>query len=244
MGDSFTEGVGDEQADSHVRGWADRVAEGLAVNGGEHVFYANFAIRGRLLSAIAGEQVDAALALEPKPDLLVINGGGNDITRPDYSTERCIALLAGVAERAAETGVDLLILSAPNPSDHLPMGSTLNKRGRELTDAIPDLIAGLGNVQFISCFDDEELRDSRYWCEDRLHLNPLGHERVAAMVLTALGVATPVPPPGQPAPPHTSFRDARFAVNYLAPWVVRRMTRRSSGDGRNPKQPEWTAVQV
>jgi lysophospholipase L1-like esterase len=244
VGDSFIEGVGDEQADGSVRGWADRVAEGLAVNGLEHVFYANFAVRGRLLEPIATEQVDAALALEPKPDLLVINGGGNDMMRRGYSTQRCTELLARVVERTAEAGVDLLILSGPNPSDRLPMGATFNGRGRELTDAIPGLIAGIAGASFISCFDDEELRDARYWSEDRLHLNSLGHERVAAIVLTALGVATPTPPPGSPAPPRTRRGDAAYGVRYAAPWVGRRILGKSSGDGRSPKHPSWTAVQV
>lgn len=243
MGDSFTEGVGDDQADGSIRGWADRVADGLAVHGGEHVFYANFAVRGRLLSAIAGEQVDAALALDPKPDLLVINGGGNDMLRPDYSTERCVGLLASVVERAAEAGVDLLILSGPNPSERLPMSATFNRRGRELTDAIPGLIAGLEGATFINCFDDEELGDGRYWSEDRLHLNPLGHERVAAIVLTALGVATPTPPRGVPAAPRTRRGDVGYAVRYMAPWVGRRLVGRSSGDGRSPKHPGWSTVQ-
>jgi lysophospholipase L1-like esterase len=242
VGDSFTEGVGDERPDGSVRGWSDRVAEGLAVHGGEHVFYANFAIRGRLLAAIAGEQMDAALSLSPRPDLIVFNGGGNDMMRPDYSTARCAALLESVVERCAAARVDLLVLSGPNPSDHLPMGHVFNRRGRELTDAIPPLLAGRERVRFISCFDDEELRDRRYWSDDRLHLNPLGHERVAAIILTALGVATPNPIPGEPAPPRTARGDASYAVRYLAPWVGRRITRRSSGDGRSPKHAQWTEI--
>ena len=244
VGDSFTEGVGDEQADGSVRGWADRVAEGLAIHGGEHVFYANFAVRGRLLETIVHDQVGAALALDPKPDLLVINGGGNDMLRRGYSTERCVALLTEVAERTAEAGVDLLILSGPNPADHLPMGATFDRRGRELTDAIPGVIAGLEGVRFINCFDDAELRDARYWAADRLHLNSRGHERVAAAVLTALGVATPTPQPGQPSPARTRHGDAAYAVRYLAPWVGRRLTGRSSGDGRAAKHPVWHAVTV
>jgi lysophospholipase L1-like esterase len=244
VGDSFTEGVGDEQADGSVRGWADRVAEGLAVNGLEHVFYANFAIRGRLLEPIATEQVDAALALDPKPDLLVINGGGNDMMRRGYSVQRCTELLASVVDRTAEAGVELLVLSGPNPSDHLPRGATFDARGRELTDAIPGLIADVEGARFINCFDDKELRDARYWSADRLHLNALGHERVAAIVLTALGVATPTPPRGVPAPARTRRGDAVYAVRYAAPWIGRRILGKSSGDGRTAKYPEWTPVQV
>ena len=85
VGDSFTEGVGDELPDGQVRGWADLVAQGLAVSSPESVTYANLAIRGRLLDAILEEQLPAAIAL--KPQLLRLHGGGNDILRPRVSID-------------------------------------------------------------------------------------------------------------------------------------------------------------
>ena len=51
IGDSFTEGVGDELPDGSVRGWADFLAAGLATSQGEPVRYANLAIRGRKMRA-------------------------------------------------------------------------------------------------------------------------------------------------------------------------------------------------
>ena len=52
LGDSFSEGVGDADPDrpNGVRGWADRVAEGLSVHH-PGLRYANLAIRGRKLGA-------------------------------------------------------------------------------------------------------------------------------------------------------------------------------------------------
>ena len=66
IGDSFTEGVGDvdRRRPNSLRGWADRVAEGLgAVD--PQAQYANLAIRGRLLIPILEEQLPAALDLKP-----------------------------------------------------------------------------------------------------------------------------------------------------------------------------------
>ena len=68
VGDSFTEGLGDEDENGNPVGWADRVALALARQLEEPVYYANFAIRGRLLERIAHEQIDAALSLEVAPD--------------------------------------------------------------------------------------------------------------------------------------------------------------------------------
>lgn len=241
IGDSFTEGLGDERPDGTLRGWADRVAEGLAASG-ETVLYANFAIRGRLLKPIVGEQLDAALALDPLPDLLVINGGGNDMMRPNYSTERCAQMLRGLLDRTEAARVPTLVLSGPNPSDHLPMGKVFDRRGRELTDAIPPLIEGREHVRFVNCFDHEELRDGRFWSEDRLHLNSAGHARVAALVLTALGVETPLPGPGEAPPAKTLRTELRYTRRYLAPWAARRIRGKSMGDGVDPKHPAWVEV--
>ena len=65
IGDSFTEGVGDELPDGHVRGWADLVAQGWADASGDTVEYANLAIRGKLVWPIVEQQLEPALALKP-----------------------------------------------------------------------------------------------------------------------------------------------------------------------------------
>ena len=83
----------------------------------------------------------------------------------------------------------------------------------------------------------------RLWSTDRLHLSTAGHRRVAAHVLTALGVEVE---PGwwrTPAPPPRSWwlarkgADLAWAGRHLAPWVVRRLTGRSSGDRIIAKRP-------
>ena len=72
---------------------------------------------------------------------------------------------------------------------------------------------------------------------------PVGHRRVAAHVLTALGVkpdAAWLDSPGAPERrPWFAARahDARWARRYLAPWVKRRLTGRSSGDTVSAKHP-------
>ena len=89
LGDSFTEGVGDHDPTlpNGVRGWADRVAEGLAA-GAPDFGYANLAIRGRKMDAILAEQVEPALAL--RPDLVSLYAGGNDILRPKVSIDALV----------------------------------------------------------------------------------------------------------------------------------------------------------
>ena len=114
IGDSFTEGVGDELPDGRVRGWADLVAQGWADASDEPIEYANLAIRGRLVWPIIDEQLEPALAL--KPTHLSFNGGGNDMLRPKASVSRIVSAFTHVVERCDEEGVKLIILSGANPS--------------------------------------------------------------------------------------------------------------------------------
>src|SRR5207245_1495402 len=64
LGDSQTEGVGDGDDSSYLRGWADRLATCLAASN-PGLSYANLAVRGRLAHQIRAEQLQPALALRP-----------------------------------------------------------------------------------------------------------------------------------------------------------------------------------
>ena len=90
---------------------------------------------------------------------------------------------------------------------------------------------------------DRELASSAFWAADRLHLNSRGHHRVAARVLTALGF--------EPQPEWWDYTElleparlgrAEYMRDHLGPWVRRRLTGTSSGDGREPKYPSFTTV--
>ncbi|WP_166876174.1 SGNH/GDSL hydrolase family protein [Salinibacterium sp. ZJ450] len=238
IGDSFTEGVGDELPDGRVRGWADMVAAGLAAASEEPVSYANLAIRGRLLGRIISEQLEPALAL--KPELLSFNGGGNDMMRPRMSLEYLVALTRHVLDRAADTGTHVLLLSGANPSLHLPLGAVMQRRGDELAVALKPVIAGRKAVTMVHNWSDPELMKRDYWSADRLHLNATGHARVARNVLTALGVDWHPPVDESVA---ERIGTATYYRQYVLPWIGRRLTRKSSGDGREPKFAELTPVE-
>jgi len=133
IGDSFTEGVGDERPDGRVRGWADLVAQGWADAAGEPIEYANLAIRGKLIQPIVAEQLEPALAL--KPTHLSFNGGGNDMLRPRTSVSHVADLFSHVLARCDEEGVKLILLSGANPSAQLPLRAVIQRRGDLLSAA-------------------------------------------------------------------------------------------------------------
>lgn len=244
IGDSFTEGVGDDIAPYAVRGWADLVAAGLAAAGHE-VRYANFAIRGRLMKAIVDEQLPQALDLDPLPELLTVNGGGNDMLRPNLSMDDMRAQTERVIAACRDRGVRPLIVTGGNPSAHLPRQRMIDQRCDDFEQMLEELVKDHPGLDVVNNLADAELRTAPYWATDRLHLNALGHARVAARVLTALGIDTELPRAGDTDTVRTGLlADARFAAVYLLPWIGRRLLRRSSGDGRVAKYPDWVSIDM
>jgi lysophospholipase L1-like esterase len=235
IGDSFTEGVGDELPDGRVRGWADFVALGLAA-ATEAVDYANLAVRGRKLRPLLDEQLAPALALGP--ELLSINGGGNDVIRPRVSIPEIARTLLDAARTAAASGVHVVLLSSANPSRHLPGGRLVQRRGDELAAVVTSKLP-IAGVTYVDNWSDPQLAHGGYWSADGLHLNALGHARVASNVLTALGVPVPVEwgveDVAAAAAGARRRNTAAYYRTYVLPWIGRRLTGRSSGDGRTAK---------
>lgn len=243
IGDSFTEGVGDDLPHGSVRGWADLVAAGLAADRGG-IDYANLAVRGRLIRPIVADQLTHALDLDPAPTLLSFNGGGNDMLRPSFGVAGVMAQAQIVVDRCAERDLNLLILTGGDPTARLPRGRTIKARGDEFLDAVVEFADRHPQITFVDNWSDQELRRAPYWSADRLHLGPLGHARVAARVLTALGVDTPLPRAGEaPDVRPGAVSEARYWATYVLPWLARRAMRRSSGDRRVAKHATWEWVE-
>ncbi len=246
LGDSFTEGMSDADPDQpgQYLGWSDRLAvhlSGYAAQAGDPFGYANLAVRGRLLSDVVGPQLDAALALEP--DLVSIVGGGNDILRPTADVDALAAQLEVAVARIRATGADVLMATPVDPAEAPIVKAT---RGR--VGAYSAFIWGIAQRHGARVLDQwslTALRDWRLWADDRIHMTSEGHRRVALAAMYSLGHETDESDWRTPLPagPVTGRRDAaaanaRWAREYLAPWVRRRLRGQSSGDLVEPKRPQ------
>ncbi|MEV6976766.1 SGNH/GDSL hydrolase family protein [Kitasatospora sp. NPDC093806] len=243
VGDSFTEGMCDDLLpDGHYRGWADRLADRLAADRPTGDFrYANLAVRGKLIGQIHDEQLATATALGA--DLVTLAGGLNDVLRPRCDIARVEELLGDAATRLRATGATVVMFTSTDPTRRMAGSARLLPAILRMKAFVHELAQdpGIAVVDLFSapCFDDRRL-----WAEDRLHLSPEGHRRVAEAVLESLGRPAafdwraPLPPADPPSRGAKLAADARWARNHLGPWLGRRLTGRSSGDGRPPKRAE------
>ncbi|GAA3704159.1 SGNH/GDSL hydrolase family protein [Zhihengliuella alba] len=244
LGDSFTEGVGDPDAGrpNGVRGWADRVAEQLCASEADWG-YANLAIRGRKLPQIVAEQVPRALELEPT--LVTISAGGNDILRPRVDVDQIAQQLEGALKDLKSTGADVVVFTGFDVSNSGLISATLgrvalfNERLREIADHHGIVLADYWRWR--------EFQNWGYWDEDRLHMNTAGHTLMATRVLDVLRKDHTIEVPELQTPAARTRaaelkRNAEWGRTHLVPWIQRRLTGRSSGDGMSPKYADYVRL--
>ncbi len=256
IGDSFTEGLEDSDPGGGYRGWADRVAGALAAQR-PGFRYANLAIRGKLLSEVVAGQLPRAVELAP--DLVSLAAGGNDILRGSVVDVLAAEFESAVAKLQA-AGCRVLIFTGFDPR-MFPVIRLLRGRIAAYNMHLRGIADEYG-CDLVDLWSMRVLKDTRAWSPDRLHLTTEGHRRVALRACEVLGVpvaedwrAPLSPAPLSPSPARRARRpanraqwlaarrqDARWAREYAAPWVRRRLGGASTGDGLPPKRPDLLPV--
>ncbi|HEY9411014.1 MAG TPA: SGNH/GDSL hydrolase family protein [Jiangellaceae bacterium] len=248
LGDSQTEGVGDGDDVSGLRGWADRLAQQLAM-GNPGLQYANLAVRGRRAAHVRSEQLGPALGL--RPDLATVVAGVNDLLRPRFDADEVAGHLEAVFAALTAHGARVATVTFPDLARITPLARPVSARASALNDRIR-AAAHRHGVVVAETSDHPVVTDSRLWSPDRLHASPLGHERIAAAVAHALGLpgssdswTQPLPSPADdPTGWRAAAAELRWAADFLGPWLGRRLRGRSSGDGRTAKRPRLGPVQL
>jgi lysophospholipase L1-like esterase len=242
-GDSYSEGMTDEMVDGHYRGWADRVADGLAKKSATFT-YANLAVRGKLLPQVIEDQVPIALTYVTGPETLIsFHAGANDALRPGFDVALAKERYQSTVRNLAASGATIMLFTVLEDTGNSGRGSKLwqerfgafNKGVREVAAEVGAIIIDANSERFFS--------DKRFLAFDRLHLNQEGHRRCADAVLEKLGYEfdagwrTPLPP----AKPTPWVKERAIGVlwffTFALPWIFRRLRGRSSGDGRVCKYP-------
>jgi len=243
LGDSYTEGMCDEKKHGQYRGWADRVADVMA-NAHPNFKYSNLAIRGKLVAQVVDEQIEAALDQVTGPETLIsFHAGANDVIRPGYKAEIVLAQYADAVRRLAASGATILVFTVLERTGNTGRSAKMweqrfgafNKNVRAVATEVGAIIADAN--------EETTFSDRRFLAFDRLHLNAMGHNRVAQAVLEILelpfdsGWREPLPPA---KPENKILRTAitvLWFITFALPWMWRRARGKSSGDGRSCKFP-------
>ncbi|MER8187830.1 SGNH/GDSL hydrolase family protein [Kitasatospora sp. NPDC094015] len=241
LGDSFTEGLNDPGPDGHFAGWADRLAGMLADRQpGGGFRYANLAVRGRLLDQIVAEQVPQVHRI--RPDLVTFCAGGNDILRPGSDPDEVAERFERAVVELGRSAGTVLVCTGFDTRDvpvlrHLRGKiATYNAHLRAIADRNDCVVADLWSLRSV--------HDRRAWSDDRLHLSPEGHQRVALLAARALRLSgagdpeAPWPTVAVPTPAELRRENLQWARSFLIPWVGRRLRGESSGDNVEAKRPD------
>jgi lysophospholipase L1-like esterase len=246
LGDSTSEGLEDPCPDGRgYRGWTDRLAERLAAADPE-LTYANLAVRGKLARQVREEQLGAALAL--RPDLATCVAGLNDVLRRSCDVAAVAADVDAMVGALRGAGADVVTFTYPDPVPINPIARPARERVVAYNDRLRAIAARHGAI-VVDLERHPVTSDPRLWHPDRLHANSEGHARIAAAIAEALGLpgadaawAAPLPVLSPLPRRHALAADLTWARRHFAPWVVRRLRGRSSGDGRVAKRPELLPV--
>jgi lysophospholipase L1-like esterase len=244
IGDSTTEGLEDPTPDGlGYVGFADRLALRLAREQ-PGLLYANLGIRGRKMHQIRREQLDPGLAL--KPDLVSIVGGLNDILRPRIDFDEVVGDYDQMVAAFAARGATVIGLTFPDAALVMPAARPARGRMRAFNLALRSIAAK--HEMVLADLEQRGVVDRRLWSVDRLHANSAGHARIAAAMAQALGLEpdedpwAPLPPP-DPVPRAAALTgELAWVGRHMAPWIMRRVRGRSSGDGRSAKRPSLAPV--
>ncbi|KAJ1683956.1 hypothetical protein LUZ63_020823 [Rhynchospora breviuscula] len=248
LGDSITEGLcdGSRVPDGEYRGWADRLAMLLAHarRGSGRFRYANLAVRSRRVVDVVEEQIPVALSL--RPELVSVLVGANDLVRFGADPVALARRLEGGIRALRAAGCDVLLVTPFLP--HRSEARVLAKRFARFASELRAIAAATGSI-LLDVDALPALGDPAMWAEDRVHLQAVGHRFLAYRAAEVLGVPDAEALGALDAALHAdddtpvAGLPARVWLRVHAmPWMLRRLTGRTAGDGLSAKHEDYVEL--
>ncbi|HEV3002398.1 MAG TPA: SGNH/GDSL hydrolase family protein [Solirubrobacteraceae bacterium] len=187
IGDSVTEGaLGDPYPGYPDAGWAQMTADALRAVRPELEFH-NLGERYLTTRQIRERQLDRALEL--RPDLVTIVGGGNDMLTDRFDPEGVEEDLEAMVAAAAGAGATVFtctmfnIFSAGVMNDELV--ALLRPRYERLNEGVR-AVAARHDVVFLDFARDPRTLDPDLYSADLQHANRRGHALTAELIVASL----------------------------------------------------------
>ncbi|EEK44853.1 SGNH/GDSL hydrolase family protein [Bacillus tropicus] len=185
IGDSFTEGIGDEIEGITLKSWVDHFVQ-LCVN---DIEYANFAKRGLVTKEIRSQQLEKALAF--KPDLVSLIAGANDVLKGRWNLQTYKNDMEFMIDKLSKTGADIMIANLPDFTVRLPLASEKKRVIKEQLLEANDVIRSLSReykLHHVDFWSHPLVNDNTLWSTDFIHPNSKGYVKVAELIFNSLPV--------------------------------------------------------
>ncbi|MDA1644587.1 SGNH/GDSL hydrolase family protein [Bacillus thuringiensis] len=185
IGDSFTEGIGDEVEGIALKSWVDYFVQ-LCVN---DIEYANFAKRGLVTKEIRSQQLEKALAF--KPDLVSLIAGANDVLKGRWNLQTYRNDMEFMIDKLSQTGADIMIANLPDFTVRLPFSSEKKQILKEQLLEANDVIRSLSReykLHLVDFWSHPLVNDNTLWSTDLIHPNSKGYVKVAELIFNSLPV--------------------------------------------------------
>ncbi|BCD29474.1 lipase/acylhydrolase [Bacillus cereus] len=185
IGDSFTEGIGDEVEGIALKSWVDHFAQ-LCVNGIE---YANFAKRGLVTKEIRSQQLEKALTFNP--DLVSLIAGANDVLKGRWNHQEYKNEMEFMIDTLSKTDADIIIANLPDFTVRLPFSSEKKQMLKEQLLEANEVILSLSSeykLHYVDFWKHPLVNDNSLWSTDLIHPNSKGYVKVAELIHSSLPV--------------------------------------------------------
>lgn len=185
IGDSFTEGIGDEVEGITLKSWVDHFVQ-LCVN---DIEYVNFAKRGLVTKEIRLQQLEKALTF--KPDLVSLIAGANDVLKGRWNHQAYKNEMEFMIDKLSKTDADIIIANLPDFTVRLPFSSEKKQVIQEQLLEANDVIRSLSReykLHHIDFWNHQLVNDNTLWSTDLIHPNSKGYVKVAELIFNSLPV--------------------------------------------------------
>ncbi|MGM9986197.1 MAG: SGNH/GDSL hydrolase family protein [Bacillaceae bacterium] len=182
LGDSMTEGYGDEVEGIVKKDWPSYVAE--------HFQISDFHNIGK--SGLRSDQVyetQFQKAVEMKPDLVSVMAGANDFMQQKWNPKTYRAHMEEMITTFTKAGATVITANYPDFTKYVAIPMFIKpivKKQLKTCNAILDELAEKYNTVHLDVWNNPLADQRENWSKDNVHPNALGYKKISEVVIEQL----------------------------------------------------------
>ncbi|MFX3636721.1 MAG: SGNH/GDSL hydrolase family protein [Candidatus Pristimantibacillus sp.] len=187
IGDSLTQGIGDEVDGIALKSWVDHFAELHK----PALKFTNLAKRGLISKEIREQQLEQALALQP--DLVSLIAGANDILKGRWNRNEYKNDMTSMVDALSKSGATIILGSQADFTIRLPFPLEQKQAIKEQLVEANEIVQSLSrqyNLYYIDFWNHPLAQDAAIWSKDLVHPNSRGYQKIAEMIFDRVAAST------------------------------------------------------